>query len=271
MKVYAIYDEELNADTAIGFLFYYEKAKEFIIELQDNLNEWEAPLLFQKLVKQGIYTVPKEMAYLWVKERVIPSGRQNIGSILKNAKLNEYNEMKLLELSKGKCSQDSCYIVEVAEEDIQDVIKERRCHNIKECFVAEDKQIICLFMDNSVRKVDLSELQEERKDIAYVMHNNELMNTIKIGVGGYSITFNDSIEIGVEYLRSKGELLPISAKDFYRFVETNIVDTTKACEMMQCSRQNLSYLINSKKISPIFSGTKQNLFTKGEIERTITE
>ena len=114
MKIYAIYDKETARNSALGYLFYYEKANEYIIELNDWLDEWEAPILFQGLVKKGIYTVPRDVSLLWVRERVIPSGRQNIGSILKNARLKEYNEMALLALSKGKCSQDSCYIEEIS-------------------------------------------------------------------------------------------------------------------------------------------------------------
>ena len=102
MKSYAIYDEELNRTSAIGYLFYYEKAESFIIELSKDLDEWDAPILFQGLVRKGIYTVSRDISFLWVKERVIPSGRQNIGSILKNHKLKEYSEIAFLSLSKGR-------------------------------------------------------------------------------------------------------------------------------------------------------------------------
>lgn len=126
MKIYAIHDKEAHEDLALGYLFYYEKANACIIELDDCLDEWEAPVLFQGLVKKGIYTVPEDIAMLWVRERVIPSGRQNIGSILKNAKLNEYDEMALLTLSKGECSQDSCYIEQIKSEELPEKIRKRQ-------------------------------------------------------------------------------------------------------------------------------------------------
>lgn len=125
MKSYAIYDEELNRVTPIGYLFYYEKAEKFIIELCPDLDEWYAPLLFQGLVRKGIYTIPHAISRMWVEERIIPSGRQNIGSILRNHKLKDYSEMAFLSLSKGKCAQDRCYIAEVAFDDIPKEIKER--------------------------------------------------------------------------------------------------------------------------------------------------
>ena len=67
----------------------------------EDLSEWEAPLLFQGLVKKGIYTVSREASLMWVQERVIPSGRQNIGLILKTHKLKEYSEIALLSLSNA--------------------------------------------------------------------------------------------------------------------------------------------------------------------------
>ena len=51
MRLYEIKeDENVRSD---GTLIYYEKAGAFIIELQEYLDEWTAPLLFTKYVKDG--------------------------------------------------------------------------------------------------------------------------------------------------------------------------------------------------------------------------
>lgn len=271
MKIYAIYDKEVYQNLALGYLFYYEKANQYIIELNDCLDEWDSPILFQGLVKKGIYTVPKDISLLWVRERVIPSGRQNIGSILKNAKLKEYNEMALLALSKGKCSQDSCYIEEISSEELPKDIRKRIDQNITECFPTEDKQIICLFRDNTVRKVDLSMLAICNRAVSHVLKNDDLLYSVKVGVGGYSISFNDTIEISSLTVRKEGILLPLSANDILGFARSNIVDTTTACDMLQCSRQNLSYLVKTKKLVPIICGAKEKLYTRGAVERVLNE
>ena len=182
MKSYAIYDEELDRVSAIGYLFYYEKAESFIIELCEDLDEWDAPLLFQGLVRKDIYTVSRDISLMWVKERVIPSGRQNIGSILKNHKMKKYSEMTLLGLSKGRSSQDNCYIAEISEMEIPENIKDRMRKNVRECFPTEDKQLVCMFKDNTVRKVNLTSLVEKYKDISYVLKNKELLDSVKVGV-----------------------------------------------------------------------------------------
>ena len=269
MKSYAIYDEGLERTSAIGYLFYYEKSKSFIIELCTDLDEWEAPLLFQKQIREKKYTVSREYSMLWVKERVIPSGRQNIGSILKNHRLKAYSEMALLRLSKGRCSQDSCYIMEISETEIPENIKERMAKNVLECFPTEDNQILCLFKDNIVMKVDLLCLLTEYKDLSYVVKNRKLLDSVKVGVGGYSIIFNDSIEIQAADLRASGLFIPLTSKDFYNFVGRNVIDTTRTCEMLECTRQNLSYLIRMDKIEPIIRGEKEKLYLKGEIEHVL--
>ena len=78
-------------------------------------------------------------------------------------------------------------------------------------------------------------------------------------------------EIAASDLKEYGELLPLQASDFYGFVKKNILDTTNACLWIECSRQNLSYLVREKKVTPIIQGTKENLYTKGEISRLKNE
>ena len=271
MKSYAIYDEQSGGAEPIGYLFYYEKAQSFIIELSSDLDEWQAPLLFQGLVKKGIYTIPKDIALMWVRERIIPSGRQNIGEILRTHKLKEYSEIAMLSLSKGRSSQDACYVKEVREDDVPDQIKNRWLDNVIECFTTERGDIVCMFQDNTTRLIRLEKLLEKYPRILHVIKHRELLESVQVGVGGYSISFNESIEIASSDLVEKGELLPLQANDFYGFVQKNIVDTTNACLMIDCSRQNLSYLVKEKRVTPIIQGTKENLYTKGEITRIKNE
>lgn len=270
MKSYAICDKELDG-CLIGYLFYFEKAENFIIELCADLEEWDAPLLFQKMVREKKYTIPTDVSLMWVKERVVPSGRQNIGTILKNHKLKEYSEMALLNLSKGRCSQDSCYIVEIQEEQIPSDIKDRMKKNIRECFPVEGNQMVCLFKDNAVKKINLSLLIGQYQELSHVLKNKMLLDSMKVGPGGYSVIFNDSIEIAVSDIRRIGQVIPLTAEDFYNFVSRNVLDTTRTCEMLQCSRQNISYLVKEKKITPIICGTKENLYLKGDMEVFINE
>lgn len=208
---------------------------------------------------------------MWVSERIIPSGRQNIGTILKNHRLSEYSEISLLRLSRGKCAQDDCYISEIAYTDIPRSITDRTNNNIRECFPTEDNQLICLFNDNTSKKIDFKALIDKYSDLSYVIANKVLLDSVKVGVGGYSVVFNDSIEIPSADLYSHGVLLPLTSNDFYNFIRRNVMDTTATYNMLQCSRQNLSYMVREEKITPIIYGTKENLYLKGEVERAMSE
>ncbi len=260
MKIFEIFDEENHID--IGTLLYFERKKIFIIELMDNLDEWTAPLIFSNFVTRGIYTIQREFSKMWVNERIIPSGRQNIGSILKNHKLQSYDEMKFLELSNGRCSQDSMYIKKI--ELLPGYVQKRNLKNLIDCVALDNNELLCFFYDDTVKKINMdSLLSVEGAD--KVLENKKLFNSCQVGVGGYYITFNDSIDIPAQILYEKGKKIPLSYKDFISFVSSNIIDTADACEVLECSRQNISYMVKRNQLAPLKENVKGNLFLKGDI------
>lgn len=260
MKIYEIWDEENNRP--IGILQYYEKEKSYIIELQEDLDEWTAPLLFASFVQQGIYTMPRQESYLWVKERVIPSGRQNIADILSNHKMMEYDEMKILEISKGKCSQDSLYIKKI--DLLPAYVIERQKKNLVDCCMCDENMILCFFADDTVKKLSLEQLKSV-DGIDKVIRNQALFESGMVGTGGYCLTFNDSIDVPVKILYETVQELQVTKKDFEAFVEKNVWDTPKACKVLGCTRQNISYMLNKNELSALKIDVKGNLYLKGEV------
>lgn len=265
MKVFAINNEETKQ--TIGYLFHYEKVNDYIIELDDALDEWSAPLLFMGLVKKGIYTVPKDLSKLWVEGRVIPSGRQNIGLILKNAGMKEYNEAKLLKASKGKCSQDSDYVKEMKASELPDWVKNRQKDNIKDCFWSAEDTLLLLCEDDTVRQITTRDLIACNPKVETFQKNQRILNTVRVDVGGYGIIFNGSIGVAKKHLLEKADVLPIKASSFYSYARNNVLSTAEACESLGFTRQNLSYLSKTEALKPIKEGTRENLFLKGDIDR----
>ncbi|MBO4390018.1 MAG: hypothetical protein J5825_04095 [Lachnospiraceae bacterium] len=263
MKIFRIMDE--YSASSVGTLLYYEKSKTFIIELETHLDEWTAPLLLTAFVRKGIYTIPRDMSFLWVKERVIPSSRQNIGAILANHKLKEYDEMKLLELSEGKCSQDEMYIQKL--DRLPDYVAERQQKNLTECFVSENGCAICFFVDGTTRKTELSKLTGV-SNLDRVLKYRELLLSGKPGPGGYSLTFDDACDIPATDLYAYGETIPFSLQDLTAFLSRNVYDTTESCRELECSRQNISYLIRQGSLTPVKEDVKGTLFLKGEVLKT---
>ena len=81
MKIFAIRDEEQSMAIDLGYLIYYEKAKSFYIELPENADPWETPLLLFLLREAREYTVNAYWSKLWVQQRIVPQDRQNLGQI----------------------------------------------------------------------------------------------------------------------------------------------------------------------------------------------
>lgn len=263
MRMYAIIDDENKAE--VGTLLYFDKKKEFIIELKENLDEWNAPLLFTGYVKQNIFTISRKISRVWVQERIIPSGRQNIGSILKRHKLKQYDEMDFLELSKGKCAQDSMYIEKIS--GLPSYALERREKCIVEAVPLSDGRLLCFFRNKKSKKVDLNMLTAYR-GIDQVLTNRTLFESVMIGCGGYYITFNDSIDIPAYAVYDVGKDMDAELEDFITFAQRNIVDTKECCSMLECTRQNLAYMVKQKYLEPIKEDTKGNLYLKGAVYST---
>lgn len=260
MKIYEIINEYENM--SVGTLLYYEKNNDFIIELKDTLDEWNAPMLLSAFVKRNEYTILRDISRIWALERVVPSGRQNINSILSNHKIKAYDEMKLLEVAEGRCSQDDLAIKKLIE--LPSYVKERMKRNVVECVVTEEKNVLVFFADDTMRKIAISEFSD-LEGVDSVLANDKLLYSCKVGTGGYFITFNDSIDISANMLYSAGDLIPLTLSDVMSFLRNNVLDTTESCSVLECSRQNLAYMVKQEQLSPVKAEVKGNLYLKGEV------
>ena len=52
MKIYAIKDETDSSQQTLAWLIYYENAKRFYIELPDDADPWETPLLLSSFLER---------------------------------------------------------------------------------------------------------------------------------------------------------------------------------------------------------------------------
>ena len=66
-------------------------------------------------------------------------------------------------------------------------------------------------------------------------------------------------------LYESGVKIPIKLSDFIAFIRKNVYDTTESCYMLECSRQNVSYLVKQQQLTTIKEEVKGNLYLKGDI------
>lgn len=264
MIIYEIINEENSLLS--GVLLYYEKEGSCIIELPEYLDEKNVPSFCISYVKNGIYTIPRNISFLWVKERVRLAHGRNENEILSSNHLQLYDLMNLLEISKGKSSQDNFYIKKT--DRLPDFIAERQLRNIAECVLLDDLSILCFFLDGITKKIDFRNINGINS-IEKIITNERVYNSGKVGIGGYFITFNDSIDIPSTILYDSGILIPLGLNDFEAFVKKNVWDTMESGEILNCTRQNISYMVRRNRLKPIKTNVKGNLYLKGNVLQTM--
>lgn len=108
MTRYAI--KRNNKNKTVAILNYDEKSKIYTIDIPENVSSKEAPFMMSIFLKKGIRKMDADWSMRWVRSRIIPSSRQNIGEILRVNGMHSYDEHKLLVKNEGRCCQDEFYL-----------------------------------------------------------------------------------------------------------------------------------------------------------------
>lgn len=265
MKIYAIRDESAEVQKDLAYLFYYEIEKQFYIELPENADPWETPLLLDSFAKRNEMTVNSYWALMWVQQRIVPTDRQNIGEILRDNGLKEYDEYKLLMLAMGRCAQDDYYLVPLDENELPEEIIKRYATRVEDILPLEDYSLLVFFRDGAVKKCDLKTHFEETKPFDILLKKPEYFDSVRIQTGGYGVTWDVNMNISDTVLYQMGKRVPLSMADFKNFVAQRVINATEAAEILDCSRQNVIDLTKRDKLHPIKSSEKSTLYLKSEV------
>ena len=265
MKIFAVRDEESTSKKDVAYLFCYEKENRFYIELPDDADPWETPLLLSSFLKKGQKTINAHWSKVWVQQRIVPPDRQNLGMILRDNGLDHYDEYKLLTMTDGRCSQDSYYLVLLSEKDLPEAFVERNQRKVEDVIPLPENQLIVFFRDGSVRKQDLKQLAGMEKQFAPILRNEKIFRSVNVETGGNGICWGENICIESEKLYTNGKTVPLSLEEFKCFVKERVVDSAEAAEELGCSKQNVDDLAKREKLHPIKEGAKYRLFLKSEV------
>lgn len=265
MQIFAIRDEEDKNAKDLAYLVYYEAAKRFYIELPEDADPWETPLLLSSFVKRGEKTLNSYWSRLWVQQRIVPIDRQNLGSILKENGLSEYDEFKLLMLSEGRCEQDSYYLVAVEPELITLRFYDRYEKKIEDVVPLQDHSLLVFFRNGKTKRCDIAALKREDRHFKPILASEQLFEKVSIQPGGYGVAWGENIFIADSELYRAGIEIPLSMDDFISFLSHRVISTSEAAELLSCSRQNINELVTRGKLHPVKTEQKNTLFLKTEI------
>lgn len=268
MQIFAIRDDELESDKNIAYLIYYEKSKRFYIEIPDDADMWETPLLLSELFQKGIRTIDAYWSKVWVQQRIVPQDRQNIGQILKANHLEEYDEFALLMLGEGRCAQDHYYLKPIESGELSAEMKSRFDKRVYDVVALDDMKLLVFFQNGEIKKMDLPGiLMDREKAYLSILKKKEVYERAAVQPGGYGICWGEQLNIASERLYEADELIPLQQSDFIQFARLQVVNTAEASEILDCSRQNMNELVKKKKLHPIKQSAKNTLFYKRELEQ----
>lgn len=265
MKIFAIKDESDDSGNALAWLIYYEKEKRFYIELPDDADPWETPLILSSVLKRGERTANAYWSELWVRQRIVPPDRQNLGCILKDNNLESYDEFDLLMLAKGRCSQDNYYLESVSESNLPGSIIQRFQKKVEDVVPLSIGKLLVFFRNGTVKKCNILEELENNVSFSPLLNNADLFRTVSVQPGGYGVCWGENLVISDQILYKSGLLVPLSLEDFRSFVENRVINTAEAAEILDCSRQNIEDLVRRDKLHPLKSSPKNKLFLKSEL------
>ena len=265
MKLFAIRDEAAEVQKDLAYLLYYELEKRFYIELPENADPWETPLLLDSFVKQNETTVNSYWSKIWVQQRIIPTDRQNIGEILRDNHLDEYDEFELLMLAKGRCAQDDYYLVPIDEKDLPKEIVKRFATRIEDVLPLEDYCLLVFFRDGTVKKCDMKEHFGKTQVFQILLKKPEYFGHVQMQTGGYGVSWDVNMNVSDSTLYRIGKKVPLTASDFRNFVMHRVINAAEAAEILDCSRQNIIDLTKRGKLHPVKTSEKSTLYLKSEI------
>ena len=249
MRAYAIRDASIDKSRDLAWLLYYEREDTFHIEISDNVDEWEAPLILSSFVKRGVRALDPYWSRVWVEQRIVPRDRQNLGMILKENGLKEYDVHRLLVLADGRCAQDECFIVPLRAASFPQELR-RRLGETLSCIVPGPDRTLLFFRDGLVESISDTVLQElplwENGEFFAVDSDRgrlekrlrlyrERLTGLTMQAGGHGITIADDGHIPANVLRSCATPLPVTAADFKAYLQQELIDTAEAARTMGCA------------------------------------
>lgn len=261
MRIFAIKDETDATGKTLAWLLYYEAEKRFYIELPDDADSWETPLLLSSFLKRGERSVNAYWSMLWVQQRIVPPDRQNLGQILRDNGLDSYDEFELLMLAEGRCAQDDYYLVPVARNEIPEELAARFLKKVEDVIPLAGNRLLLFFRDGLVKKCAVPPLAA----FSPILNNEKLFRGVTVQAGGYGVCWGENLNLSDSFLYDNGQTVPLSFDDFRSFIENRVVNTAEAAELLNCSRQNISDLVRRGRLHPVKAAPKNMLFLKSEL------
>ena len=263
MRLFAVRDEALSTDKTFAYLIYYEAPRTFYIELSDQTDPWDMPALLSSFARRSEFSIGSAWSRRWVQQRIVPQDRQNLGQILKDNGLTEYDEFSLLLLANGRCEQDDCCLEEIPVNPLPELLQRRWQTKVEDIVPLDVPRLLVFFRNGLGKIIDVDSLAVPA--CSPFLANQQRFNSVEVQPDGYGVFWNDQAAIPHRDLFAHGMAVPLSLQDFSRFIQHRVVSASEACSLLDCSRQNIDDLMRRDKLHPLRTDAKYKLFLKNEV------
>ncbi len=266
MVVFEIIDNSDKQKHLLGYLFYFERSKRFFTELLAEYDEWTCPFIFSGFVKKGIYNIGSEWSRKFVEQRIVPPDRQNLGMILRDNNLKEYDEYRLLVLSEGRCAQDELSVLKINENALVPEITERLNKKVQDLLPLAGNKLLIFFKDGRQAIFDCGKHLKTDRRFLIVLSDPDIFNNVHVTPGGNGIEWGKERCVPAEDLYSLSKKATVTYQQMLAFLKTRTIDTTEAATILDCSRQYVGQLAKQGKLTPVHVESNNSLFLRSDLE-----
>ena len=265
MRVYALRDEEAEEGEDLALLECYEHPRSFFFELPPDADPWSLPFILHEFAQRGTHTVDAAWSLRWVQSRVLPPERQNLGEVLRENGLSDYDELRILELTEGRCSQDFCYLVPRTDGELPAWYAERVSRRLKDVFALSDFRLMALFRSGETAWLSARDLLGGRRTFSGILRDEAAFQRVTLQAGGHGAQWGERLAVSSEELLQAGQPLPLSAEDAALIARQALCGTTETMQLLGCTRQNVSDLVRRGKLSVRKTDGRTQLLLRSDV------
>lgn len=275
MKLFALKDSFDPDASILAVLCCYERERVYYIDMPSGTDPWTVPFILSSFAAREEWTVGADWSQRWVESRIVPRSRQNLGEVLRESGLDCYDTLRLLELTEGKNSQDSCYLEPIELANSPAWFLEREANRVLEAIPLEGNRLLVAFRTGELRLYDVAAFAEScstsEPGLARVVSDPAIFERCEVAPGGRGVRWGTAIGIDDRRLLAAGEPIGLAWGDLTRIVPALLLTTNEASQMLGCTRQNLNALVKRGGLSPAKASEKATLFLRPDIRARIPD
>ena len=265
MRCFELRDFSNEGAGSLAILECFERPRSFYIELPPRVDPWDLPFVLHEFAQRGELTVDAQWTLRWVRSRLVPTERQNLGEVLRVNGLEDYDELRLLELTEGRCAQDDCYLVPLEASRTPAWYEERRATRMTDVFALGGFRLLACFCDGQALLCNATALLGDARPFARVLADEAVFGHATMQPGGHGVRWGETLQVPSDALRKAGTDSGLVTADVAALARQATLGTAEVADLLECSRQNVSDLVRRGRLVPLKSSARGSLFLRGDV------